>query len=70
MSDLDVNWGEAPHGLDTGFDSSSATTRTGLSGHRGCSQVLCHGPSSGHVDSFGIEVAQRRVVRGNMNKSK
>ena len=57
MSGLDVNRGEPPHGIDTGFDSSSARTRAGLSSCRGCSQVHCLGISGRHVYSVTLGLA-------------
>ena len=49
MSGMDINWGEAPHVLETGLDSWSARTDRALSSDRGCSQVLFLGIWSPHV---------------------
>ncbi len=49
---MDVNWGEAPHDLDTGLGSRSARMHAMLSSGRGCSQVLLLGILSRHVHSI------------------
>src|SRR5258706_4200680 len=62
MSGLDVNWGEAPHVLDTGWDPWSARTHAALFSNRGCSQALLLGILSRHVHSITLRL-QRGAVR-------
>jgi len=57
---MDVNWGEAPHGLDAGLDSWSARMHAALSSHWGCSQVLFLKILSFHVHPITLRL--QRVV--------
>ena len=57
MSSKDVNWGEAPHRLDTDLGSSLARMHVVLSSGRGCSQVLFRGILSRYVHLITLEVA-------------
>ena len=49
MSGVDVNWGEAPHSLDTSLDSWSVRMYVVLSSCWGCSQILFLGILSSHL---------------------
>ncbi len=62
MSGMDVNWGEAPHVLDTGLESSSVRMYAALFSRRGCSQVLFLGILSPHIYSITLRL-RRRVGR-------
>ncbi len=61
MSGMNVNWGEAPHVLDTSLDPS-VRMYARPSSRRGCSQVLFLGILSPHIYSIGLRL-RRGVVR-------